>query len=372
MSCDRNGEGKVDFYRVKAVNEPHLDEIEQAALRVIRSGRYILGDECAQFERAFAAYVGTKHAVAVGNGLAALRLIIRAYGFAQQDEIIIPGNTFIATVLAATLNGCTPVLVEPDERTFNIDPIRTEQAITPKTKAILCVHLYGQLAPMGELRAVADRHGLILIEDCAQACGAVLGGRRAGSLSHAAGFSFYPTKPLGGFGDAGAVTTDDAAIAAKIRTLRNYGSGEPYVFDEQGINSRMDEIQAAMLRVKLGHLDAENARRRQLADLYRAKINHPKILLPKASTASEAHVWHLFVVRCAERDRLIRHLARHDIPTAIHYPIPPHRQKALKFLGALFLPITEALSREVLSLPLDPSLTEEQITAIADCVNQFH
>lgn len=361
----------VPFYDLKQVNARYADELKAAAARVIDSGWYVLGEEVAAFEREFATYCGARHAIGVGNGLDALALILRAYrelGMLKDgDEVLVPANTFIATFLAVSQSGLVPVPVEPDPASFNLDPARTEAAIGPRTRAIVAVHLYGQLADMASLSALARQHGLLLIEDAAQAHGAVQDGRKAGTLGDAAAFSFFPTKNLGALGDGGAVTTADDALARQVTALRNYGSETKYQHRFQGVNSRLDELQAALLRVKLAHLDEEIARRRAVARRYRQEIGHPAIGLP-AVPREEGHVWHLFVVRCARRDDLQRHLQAGGIHTQVHYPVPTHRQPAYAALQELSLPLTERLHAEVLSLPLSPALDDTAVgQVIAAC-----
>ncbi len=334
-------------------------ELDAAYQRVMDSGWYILGEEAAAFEREFAAYCGARHCVGVGNGLEALQLIFRAYGIGANDEIIVPANTYIATWLAVSNSGATVVPVEPDERTFNLDPRRIETAITSKTKAILPVHLYGQPAEMDAINEVAQRHGLKVIEDAAQAHGARYGDRMVGSLGDAAGWSFYPTKNLGAYGDAGAVTTDDDELAQRIRLLRNYGSKSKYYNGERGFNSRLDELQAALLRVRLKHLDEWNERRVRIAERYLNELEGTRLLLPLIAEGA-APVWHLFVVRSKARDELKRQLKEAGIGALVHYPIPAHLQEAYADLGkpAGSYPLTEAIHNEVLSLPMGPHLSE--------------
>lgn len=365
---------EVPFLSLKEVNDRYADELKAAASRVIDSGWYVLGEELGAFERDFAAYCGVAHAVGVGNGLDALSLILRGYkelgALRDGDEVIVPANTFIATLLAITANQLVPVLAEPDAATFNLDPDRAESAIGPRTRAILPVHLYGQLADMDALSALARQHGLLLIEDAAQAHGAALHGRRAGALGDAAGFSFFPTKNLGALGDGGAIVTGNDELAARVRALRNYGSEAKYQHVYQGCNSRLDEIQAAMLRVKLAHLDGEVALRRQVARRYREGIRHEHIRLPLVSDEAR-HVWHLFVLRCRSRDALQRHLLAHGVHSQVHYPVPPHRQPAYASLHALHLPITEQLHDEVLSLPMGPALGDQAIDRVIEACNTF-
>ncbi|WP_143154291.1 DegT/DnrJ/EryC1/StrS family aminotransferase [Rhodanobacter sp. OK091] len=364
----------IPFLSLKDVNARYADELKAAAARVIDSGWYVLGDEVVSFEREFAAYCGASHAVGVGNGLDALSLILRGYkelGVIEEgDEVIVPGNTFIASFLAITENRLVPVPVEPDPATFNLDPAGVEAAIGPRTRAIMAVHLYGQLADMSALTALARRHKLLLIEDAAQAHGAISGGRKAGAFGDAAAFSFFPTKNLGALGDGGAVVTGDTALAQRIAALRNYGSDVKYHHLFQGLNSRLDEMQAAMLRVKLKYLDEDIAWRRRVARRYREGIRHAHIQLPVVAR-EEQHVWHLFVVRCAHRDALQRHLQAHGIQTQVHYPVPPHRQPAYAALRDSHLPLTERLHDEVLSLPMGPTQSEDAADRVIEACQAF-
>ena len=353
---------KVPFLELKPAYEELRAGFDAAYQRVMDSGWYLLGVEMKAFESEFAKYCEAKHCVAVGNGLDALHLILRAYNIGAGDEVIVPTNTFIATWLAVSYAGATPVPVEPDPRTFNIDPNRIEAAITPKTKAIMPVHLYGQPADTDPIMDIARRHGLKVIEDNAQAQGARYKGRRTGSLGDAAGNSFYPGKNLGAFSDAGAVTTNDAQLADRVRTLRNYGSKEKYYYEIKGFNSRLDELQAAFLQVKLKKLDAWNARRRGIAARYLAELDKvPNLTLPLVPDWAEP-VWHLFVVRHPKRDALQQKLAAADIGTLIHYPVPPHLSGAYadgKWTRGTF-PVAEELADTVLSLPMGPHLSNEQ------------
>jgi dTDP-4-amino-4,6-dideoxygalactose transaminase len=362
----------IPFLDLKAINTQYRDELVAAATRVIDSGWYIQGTEVKAFEEEFAEYCGSKHCIGVANGLDALTLTLRAWKemgkLKEGDEVIVPANTYIASILAITENRLKPVLVEPDEATFNLCPEKTAAAITTNTKAIVAVHLYGQICPMPELMQLADKHGLLVLEDAAQAHGASIKGRKAGSWGHAAGFSFYPGKNLGALGDAGAVTTDDEELAKTIRALGNYGSHKKYENLYQGVNSRLDEIQAAMLRVKLRHLDEEIQGRRNVAEYYLAHIDNPHIQLPVLENR-ENHVWHLFVVRSAERGALQRHLAEQGVQTLIHYPLPPHQQQAYKPFSEISLPLTEEIHRSVLSLPMGPHLTPEQVSQVIEAVN---
>ncbi|ROU07104.1 DegT/DnrJ/EryC1/StrS family aminotransferase [Lysobacter enzymogenes] len=374
MRTASEGAPEVPFLDLRQANARHAEELKRAAARVIDSGRYVLGEELEAFEAEFARYCGVAHAIGVGNGLDALALILRAYrdlgALAEGDEVIVPGNTFIATFLAISQNGLVPVPVEPDPADFNLDPQRVETALGARTRAIVAVHLYGQLAPMPALAALARRHSLLLIEDAAQAHGATRDGRRAGALGDAAAFSFFPTKNLGGLGDGGAVTTADAALAQRIRALRNYGSLAKYRHLYQGVNSRLDELQAALLRVKLAHLDEEIALRRAVASRYRACIVHREIELP-AAAREESHVWHLFVLRCARRDALADHLAAQGIRTQVHYPVPAHRQPAYPQLRGLSLPLTERLHEQVLSLPLWPTMDAASVERVISACRSF-
>ena len=360
----------IPFLSLKPVNEQYRAELDAAIQRVLDKGWYLLGQEITDFENAFAKFCGVKNCVGVGNGLDALTLIIKAYGFGPGDEIIVPSNTYIATILAISQNGCTPVLVEPDINTYNINPDLIEAAITSKTKAIMVVHLYGQAVEMEKVWAVAQKYNLKVIEDSAQAHGAMYQGRRTGSLSDASGFSFYPGKNLGCLGDGGAVTTNDDDLAKRVRALRNYGSEIKYQHLFKGVNSRLDEIQAAMLSVKLKYLDQDNQKRRAVARFYRENIVNPQIVLPQVKN-EESHVWHIFAVRCARRDELQKYLSDNGIGTQIHYPIPPHKQQAYSEWNALSLPIAEQISREELSLPMSPVLTQEEMEYVVERINQF-
>jgi len=348
------------------------DELDAAYQRVMNSGWYILGEEVAAFELEFAAYCGVKHCVGVGNGLEALQLILRGYGIGAGDEVIVPANTYIATWLAVSNAGASVVPVEPVEGTFNIDPSRVEPALTSRTKAILPVHLYGQPADIDPLKEIARRHGLKLIEDAAQAHGARYRERRVGNLGDAAGWSFYPTKNLGAYGDAGAVTTNDDELAERIRLLRNYGSQRKYYNDEKGINSRLDELQAALLRVRLKHLDEWNGRRARVAARYLSELRETDIRLPAVCEGADP-VWHLFVVRSKNRDRLQAYLKSRGVNTLVHYPVPPHLQKAypeLEISGGIFR-VTEAIHREVLSLPMGPHLSDSDVQRTIDELKSF-
>lgn len=351
----------VPFLDLKAPSLELRSDLEEATRRVLDSGWFVQGKEVSAFEKEFASYCEAEHCVGVSNGLDALHLILRGYAIGRGDEVIVPANTFIATWLAVTYAGATPVPVEPDIRTYNIDPARTEAAITPRTKAIIAVHLYGQPADMDPVLGVARRYGLRVIEDAAQSHGARYKHRRAGSLGDAAGFSFYPGKNLGALGDGGAVVTNDQALAAEIRMLANYGSRTKYHHDRKGFNCRLDEVQAAWLRTKLAHLDEWNERRRAAAARYMCELVDSGVLLPFTPDWAEP-VWHLFVVRSGDRDKLKSLLSEAGVETLIHYPVPPHLQPAYEDLGfaAGTLPISECIHREVLSLPVGPHLSPEQ------------
>jgi len=364
----------IPFLNLKKINAQYADELKEAVSNVIESGWYIQGKATESFEKAFAQYCQTEHCVGVANGLDALRLIIRAYmemGVMKRgDEIIVPANTYIASILAISDNGLIPVLIEPDMDTFNLDPKKIEEKITPRTVAIMAVHLYGQLAPMDIIVPIAKTHDLKVIEDSAQAHGAELNKARAGSLGDASGFSFYPGKNLGALGDGGAVTTNDTELADTIRALGNYGSYEKYANHYKGLNSRLDEIQAAMLEVKLRYLDNEIEKRREIANYYLNNISNKAVVLPCVADQN-AHVWHLFVIRTDKRDTLQSHLSEQNVQSMIHYPIPPHKQHAYKEWNQLSFPITEQIHDEVLSLPVDPTLSMAEVSCIVDAVNSF-
>ncbi|MGI2091620.1 DegT/DnrJ/EryC1/StrS family aminotransferase [Shewanella oncorhynchi] len=385
----------INFLDLKAINNQYQQELKVACARVIDSGWYIMGNELTQFEAEFAAYCGTKHAIGVANGLDALILTLRAWKelgkLKAGDEVIVQANTYIASVLAITENDLVPVLVEPNLGTFNLDPSIVRAAITSKTKAVLPVHLYGQISPMPEIMALAAEFDLLVLEDCAQSHGAEINGKRAGNWGHAAGFSFYPGKNLGALGDAGAITTNDDELAQTLKALRNYGSHKKYENLYRGVNSRLDEIQAAMLRVKLRHLEAETSRRQHIAAMYCEGINNPRIVLPLDVATFitnnsqlitnnspltinhyKAHVWHLFVVRCEQREALQQHLATKGIQTLIHYPIPPHKQQAYTNYSEMQLPLTELIHQQVISIPLDPTMSDEAIKQVITALNGFN
>ena len=369
----------IPFLDLKVVNRQHRQALIEAAIRVIDSGWYVLGQEVKDFEQEFAAYCGTSHCVGMANGLDALVLTLRAWKemgkLEEGDEVIVPANTYIASVLAITENGLKPVLVEPDANTYNLCPQRVRLAITPKTKAIVAVHLYGQLAPMKAIMTIAEEYRLLVLEDAAQAHGASVDGKRAGNWGHASGFSFYPGKNLGALGDAGAMITNDPELAQTVRALGNYGSHKKYENLYQGLNSRLDEIQAALLRVKLQHLDADTLARKQIAVAYAQGIRNSLVTLPIATNSSIAnldhHVFHLFVVRVQQRTAFQAHLKSAGIDTLIHYPIPPHQQQAYPDFHSLQLPVTEAIHREVVSLPIGPTMSMEEVSQVIQAVNAF-
>ncbi len=363
----------IPFLDLKAPYKELQSELDVAYRRVMESGWYILGEEVEAFEREFAAYCGVKHCIGVGNGLEALHLILRACHIGPGDEVIVPANTYIATWLAVSYAGAVPVPVEPDARTYNLDPELVEKAITPKTRAILPVHLYGQPADMDPIMAIARQHGLKVIEDAAQAHGARYKGRSAGALGDAAGWSFYPGKNLGALGDAGAVTTNDDELADQVRLLRNYGSRVKYFNEVKGHNSRLDPLQAAFLRVKLHHLDRWNQRRKSIAALYCAALaNVGEFTVPFVPEVVEPS-WHLFVIRHTQRDHLQNHLTQAGVGTLIHYPVPPHLSKAYGEMGAKVgdFPITEQSAETVLSLPMDPYLSGDQVESIIHAIESF-
>ena len=403
----------IKFIDIQKITEKYEPELSRAVQKILKRGWFLLGEETAAFEKEFGSFIGTKNCVCVGNGLDALRLIFKAYitlGIMQEgDEIIVPANTYIASILAISDNRLKPVLVEPDINTYNLDISLIEQHITPRTKAIMVVHLYGQACWSPQLEEIANRNNLKIIEDNAQAAGALIhcqqvNGRkeviyRTGSLGHAAGHSFYPGKNLGALGDGGAVTTDDDELAAVIRALANYGSSIKYINDYQGLNSRLDEIQAAFLRVKLPYLDKENQRRRVIAQYYIDHITTPDIILPIAGNINKktknnkshspvtkgvastqiskdiiqdnTHVWHLFIIRHPNRDKLQKYLADSEIQTLIHYPVPPHKQRAYNYWNHLSFPVTEKISHECLSLPISSVMSDDEAEYVVKLLNRF-
>lgn len=397
---------KIPFLDLKQLNAPYMDALKAAAAQVVESGWYIRGSFCEKFEKAFADYCGVKYAVGVGNGLDGLTLMLRAEielgRLNAGDEILVPSNTYIATLLAVSAAGLVPVLVEPCEKSFNMDPARLDASCGPRTRGILVVHLYGRLADMPAICKFAKERGLLLFEDCAQAHGARLSAaagdpqacnrpRFAGSFGAAAAYSFYPTKNLGALGDAGMVVTDDAEIARVVRMLGNYGSERKYVNEFPGVNSRLDEMQAALLLQKLPNLDRDNARRREIAERYLAEVKNPLLVLPEPPADPQEHVWHVFTLRAGDprsgtccRDALQKYLEARGIGTLIFYPIPPHLQQAyasgyalrigepvLRFSGPLGQPVAESLAMSILSVPLNPALTDAQVSEIIGALNEF-
>ncbi|WP_283597171.1 DegT/DnrJ/EryC1/StrS family aminotransferase [Photobacterium phosphoreum] len=365
----------IKFLDLQAINRQYQTELKEACARVIDSGWYIMGNELEAFEGKFAEYCGVKYAIGVANGLDALSLVLRAWKelgkLKSGDEIIVPANTYIASILAITENDLVPILIEPDASTFNLCPNLVEAAITEKTKAILPVHLYGLISPMLELVDIADKYNLLILEDCAQSHGASINDKKCGSFGTASAFSFYPGKNLGALGDAGAITTNDDELAQSLKAIRNYGSHKKYENLYKGVNSRLDEIQAAMLSVKLDYLDNETKLRRHVANRYLSEINNSLITLP-CYKVEENHVWHLFVIRCNQREKLQNHLDNQGIQTLIHYPLPPYKQKAYSEWSDLSLPITENIHETVLSLPISPLLSDEDISFIIKSVNGFN
>ena len=364
----------IPFLNFKDINIEYHQELIDAIASVIDSGQYILGKKVEEFEKEFSKYCGVKETIGTGNGLDALTLIIRAYKemgvFNEGDEIFVPANTYIASILAITENRLKPVLVEPDINTYNFDVNRLEEKITDRTKGILTVHLYGQIAYYKQMQKIADKYKLKIIEDCAQATGANYHNKFAGNLGDAGGFSFYPSKNLGALGDGGAVSTSDVELANIIRALRNYGSHKKYHNIRKGINSRLDELQAAVLLVKLKYLDEENNKRREIAKAYLENINNKNLILPEAKNES-SHVWHLFVVRAKERDKFGQYLAKNKIGTVIHYPIPPHKQEAFVEWNSKNYPITEKIHDTVISLPLNPAMKEKEIFKVIKACNEY-
>lgn len=360
----------LKFLDLEKINNRFRNEMDVRIKDILDSGWYLSGKWNDEFSKHFAEFCGTNHAVGVANGLDAINLIIRGYGFGAGDEIIVPANTYIATILAVSENGCTPVLVEPDIDTYNINPDKIEEKITEKTRAIIVVHLYGQAVQMEKIWKLAKKYNLKVIEDAAQAHGAMYDGRRVGNLGDAAAFSFYPGKNLGALGDAGGVTTNDTELFNKIHAIANYGSDRKYHHIYKGINSRMDEIQAALLDVKLPYLDTDNNRRREIAKYYRENIKNPKIILPKAYDEA-AHVWHVFVVRCESRDELCKYLNDNGIQTNIHYPTPPHKQGAYNEWNNKAFPITEEIHRTCLSLPISPTMNNDEVKKITEVINAY-
>lgn len=360
----------IPFLDLKLINKGYENSINETLAKKISSGWYILGEEVQAFEKSFAAYCGTKYCIGVANGLDALVLLLKAADFPGGAEVLVPSNTYIASILAISIAGFTPVLVEPDINTYLVDPSKIEEKITSKTKAILVVHLYGKCCEMEPINAIAKKYDLKVFEDAAQAHGAGYKNKKAGNLSDGAGFSFYPTKNLGAMGDAGAVTTNDGKLASKIKELRNYGSGEKYIFGTKGINSRLDEIQAAILNVKLPNLENENKIRQSIAKRYLSEIRNSEIVLPFSGTAEE-DTWHLFVIRTQDRNKFREYLMQNKIGSDVHYPVPPHQQMAYKEWNVDSYPISERIHHEVVSLPLNTTLSDGEVSYIIEKINLY-
>lgn len=360
----------IKFLDLHKINQRFKSEIDLAIREVLESGWYLLGEKNKAFEENFAKYCETKFSIGCANGLDALHLAIRAYDFPKDSEIIVPANTYIASILAISNCGLKPILVEPNLETYNIDADLIEAKITEKTKAIVVVHLYGQAVEMEKIWELAKKYNLKIIEDSAQAHGAIYQGKKVGNLGDIGCFSFYPGKNLGALGDGGSITTNDEEVAIKIRAIANYGSLIKYENIYKGLNSRLDEIQAAILDLKLQFLDADNQQRREIAKIYRENIKNEKIVLPKPYK-EESHVWHLFVIRTKDRDKLQEYLKIKGIQTLIHYPIPPHKQKAYAEWNHLSFPITEQIHREVLSLPISPVMSKEEAFCVVQALNEF-
>jgi len=371
----------IKFLDLKAINDSFEPQLSESIKRVLDSGWYIHGNEVDNFEVEYANFIGTKYCIGVANGLDALRLILKAYlelGVLKEgDEIIVPANTFIASILAITDNRLSPILIEPDINTYNINPFLIKDKITDRTKGIMLVHLYGLNAMHPEIDRIAKKYNLLLIEDNAQAIGAYFDGKRTGSLGHASGHSFYPGKNLGCLGDGGAVTTNNEELASTIRALANYGSTKKYICNFKGYNSRLDEIQAAVLRTKLPRIDKDNQRRSEIAKYYLNEIKNPSIILPHLNVEPKTvvnelgHVWHLFVVRAIKRKKILNYLLKNEIQTLIHYPVPPHKQSAYKDWNILSFPITEKIHNEVLSLPISPVMNDSEVKKLVSVLNEF-
>lgn len=366
----------IKFLDLQNINQQYRDEIVAAMTDVLDSGWYLLGERVKKFEGNLTKYVGSKHSIGVANGLDALRLILKAYIemgiMSEGDEVIVPANTYIASILAITDNRLVPVLVEPDIDTYNIDFDAIEEKITSRTKAILIVHLYGRVCFSEKLKETAQKYNLKIIEDNAQAIGAEWDGLKTGNIGDAAGFSFYPGKNLGALGDAGAITTNNDALAQTVRALANYGSQQKYINQYQGLNSRLDEIQAAILDIKLKYLDTETERRQAIANYYNDTIKNELIILPSSLKNPQEHVWHLYVVRTQNRAKLQQHLSDNGVQTLIHYPIPPHRQEAYIKWNNLSFPVTEKIHKEVLSLPISPIITDNEVEQVVNTINKYN
>ncbi len=365
----------IPFLDLKSINLAYRDELSSACQRVIDSGWYVMGTEVKEFEKEFADYCGVTHALGVANGLDALSLVLRAWKemgkIKSGDEVIVPANTYIASILAISDNGLVPVLVEPCEESYNLTKCGIRKAITEKTKVILPVHLYGNISPMEEIMDIADEFNLLVLEDCAQAHGASIKSRKAGSWGDAGAFSFYPGKNLGALGDAGGITTNDEELISVVTALRNYGSHTKYENRYKGVNSRLDEMQAAMLRVKLNYLDGETSRRKQIAQYYNQHIDNSLVLKQPYVDSAEAHVFHLYVIQVENRADFVAYLESRGVHTMVHYPIAPHKQQAYAELGHLSLPVTERIHRQVVSLPMGPTMTDEQVASVVEVVNSY-
>ncbi len=360
----------IKFLDLGKVNNRYREEIDERIAKILDNGWYLQGKENEIFTQNLANFCGAKYCVGAANGLDALNLIIKGYGFGAGDEIIVPANTYIASILAISENGCTPVLVEPDINTYNINSDLIEEKITDKTKAIMVVHLYGQAVQMNKIWELAKKYNLKIIEDSAQAHGAIYNNKKTGNLGDASGFSFYPGKNLGCLGDGGAVTTNDEELYKKVKYIANYGSDKKYHNIYKGVNSRLDEIQAAVLDVKLKYLDEDNKKRREISKYYRENIKNPKIILPKAYNET-SHVWHVFAVRTENRDKFQNYLTDNGIQTIIHYPTPPHKQEAYKEWNNLSYPITEEIHNTIISLPISPVMTDDEIKKVVEVVNAW-
>jgi dTDP-4-amino-4,6-dideoxygalactose transaminase len=364
----------IKYLDLKSITRMYEPQLSEAVNRTVQSGWYLLGNEVKKFEQQFAQYCGCDFCISTGNGLDALTIIMLAYkelGIIQTgDEVIVPANTYIASIFSIIQAGLTPILCEPSWESCNIDPKKIEKLITPRTKAIMAVHLYGRCADIPQIENIAKRHSLKIIEDSAQAHGAAINGKKTGNLGDAAGFSFYPGKNLGALGDGGAITTNDKKLAETARAIANYGSHKKYINIYRGVNSRLDEIQAAVLSVKLQHLDADNNRRKEIAQEYNAVIDNTLITLPKIGNPDE-HVFHIYPIFSKHREQLQQHLLDKGIETLIHYPIPPHKQEALKEFGNLVFPITERIHKEELSLPCHPSMSNDDVSRVIEAVNSF-
>ncbi|UPQ88119.1 DegT/DnrJ/EryC1/StrS family aminotransferase [Vibrio sinaloensis] len=364
----------VPFLDLQNINQRYAEELKEACARVVDSGWYITGNELKSFENEFANYCGSVYCVGVANGLDALTLTLKAWKelgrVKDGDEVIVPSNTYIASILAISANNLVPVLVEPDQKSYNLNAANIKKAMTSKTRVILPVHLYGQISPMVEIMKLADEYNLLVLEDCAQSHGASIQNKKCGNWGHAGAFSFYPGKNLGALGDAGAITTDDEELFYTLAALRNYGSHKKYENKYLGVNSRLDEMQAAMLKVKLKYLDAENQHRKKVANAYLKGISNSKVQLPEV-VAEEGHVWHLFVIRTDNRDVLAKHLEENGIHTLVHYPIPPHQQQAYAGYFDSEYPISEAIHNSVLSLPISPVLDEKAAQKVIDIINEY-